>query len=391
MTTNRPLVRRVPTMGLLALLAAAGVLLIWRASPASAEPRLGGQLFGTGGEVTVEVLPAEANDTSELRLCQPGSPQIFLATNRDVGTVVNLGVYPQGTELVFCIYNRDHGWTFFMGPASRNPDNIEHAIVDVTGPGTAHVGFEDVLGGFDRDFDDNTFLFTGVVSNPPVANPDPYSTDEDVPLTVGAPGVLANDKDAEGDALGAAVVSSPANGTVTLSADGSFVYAPNANWHGTDSFTYKANDGRADSNVTSVTIEVRPVNDPPTCAAVSVDTPTLWPPNHQLGLVTVSGATDVDGDQVTIVVTRVTQDEPLNGLGDGDAAPDAVAARSANQVFVRAERSGTGDGRVYMIEYVASDGEGVSCSGSLRVAAPHDQRARAQAIDSGQTVDSFGI
>jgi hypothetical protein len=60
-------------------------------------------------------------------------------------------------------------------------------------------------------------------------------------------------------------------------------------------------------------------------------------------------------------------------------------------VFVRAERSGTGDGRVYMIEYVASDGEGLTCSGSLRVAAPHDRRARAQAIDSGQTVDSFGI
>ena len=55
----------------------------------------------------------------------------------------------------------------------------------------------------------------------------------------------------------------PANGTLTLNADGSFTYTPNANFNGTDSFTYQANDGTADSNVATVTITVNAVNDAP--------------------------------------------------------------------------------------------------------------------------------
>ena len=56
---------------------------------------------------------------------------------------------------------------------------------------------------------------------------------------------------------------SPANGTVTLASDGSFTYTPAANFHGTDSFTYTASDGRALSNAATVTITVTAVNDAP--------------------------------------------------------------------------------------------------------------------------------
>ena len=59
--------------------------------------------------------------------------------------------------------------------------------------------------------------------------------------------MLGNDSDVDGDALTAVLVSGPANGTLTLNADGSFTYTPDANFNGTDSFTYKANDGTADS------------------------------------------------------------------------------------------------------------------------------------------------
>ena len=61
----------------------------------------------------------------------------------------------------------------------------------------------------------------------------------------------------------------PANGTVTLNADGSFTYTPNANFNGTDSFTYTANDGTADSNVATVTITVTAVNDAPVGATTT--------------------------------------------------------------------------------------------------------------------------
>ena len=85
------------------------------------------------------------------------------------------------------------------------------------------------------------------VNDVPVAVDDGFETDEDVTLSVPPPGVLANDTDADGDPLTALLVSGPANGAVTLNPDGSFSYQPTANWHGTDTFTYKANDGQADS------------------------------------------------------------------------------------------------------------------------------------------------
>ena len=77
-----------------------------------------------------------------------------------------------------------------------------------------------------------------------------YAATEDTPVV--AAGVLANDTDVDGDALTAVLVSGPAHGSLTLNADGSFTYTPSANYNGPDSFTYKANDGQADSNVATV-------------------------------------------------------------------------------------------------------------------------------------------
>ncbi|MCH8292918.1 tandem-95 repeat protein [Candidatus Poribacteria bacterium] len=96
------------------------------------------------------------------------------------------------------------------------------------------------------------------VNDAPVAVDDADSVDEDNILTVAAPGVLTNDTDVDGDALTAVWVSGPANGTLTLNADGSFTYTPNANFNGTDSFTYKANDGALESNVATLAITVHP-------------------------------------------------------------------------------------------------------------------------------------
>ncbi|HEX8857895.1 MAG TPA: Ig-like domain-containing protein [Actinomycetes bacterium] len=106
-------------------------------------------------------------------------------------------------------------------------------------------------------------------NNPPVAGNDSYTTAEDMPSTVAAPGVLANDTDVDGDPMTAALATGPAHGALTLNANGSFTYTPAANFNGTDSFTYNANDGRADSNLATVTISVTEVNDPPTAATDS--------------------------------------------------------------------------------------------------------------------------
>jgi MYXO-CTERM domain-containing protein len=97
----------------------------------------------------------------------------------------------------------------------------------------------------------------------PVATADSYTTDEDAALSVSAPGVLDNDTDADGDSLTAVLQTDVSNGTLTLNVDGSFDYTPDADFNGTDSFTYVANDVTSDSNVVTVTITVTAVNDAP--------------------------------------------------------------------------------------------------------------------------------
>src|SRR6185369_15812284 len=87
------------------------------------------------------------------------------------------------------------------------------------------------------------------VNDAPVAANDSYTVNEDQVLTVAVgQGVLFNDTDIDGDNLAAVPVVNPTHRTLTLHADGSFVYTPTANYHGPDSFTYKANDGSADSD-----------------------------------------------------------------------------------------------------------------------------------------------
>ena len=112
------------------------------------------------------------------------------------------------------------------------------------------------------------------MTNPaPAASADAYSTNEDTPLNVAAPGVLGNDSDPNGDPLTAVKLTDPANGSVSLSPDGSFTYTPLANFNGPDSFTYAANNGSQNSSPATVTITVNPVNDAPSFGLAGSDVP----------------------------------------------------------------------------------------------------------------------
>ncbi|SEN60131.1 VCBS repeat-containing protein [Sphingomonas gellani] len=104
-----------------------------------------------------------------------------------------------------------------------------------------------------------------VTTPPPVTNTAPVAVDDTLAIVSGDTGkgnVLTNDKDADGDALTAALKKGPSHGTVTLSADGSYVYKAAAGYVGSDSFTYTASDGKASSSAT-VAVSVKappPVN-----------------------------------------------------------------------------------------------------------------------------------
>jgi large repetitive protein len=141
------------------------------------------------------------------------------------------------------------------------------------------------------------------VNDAPVANNNSYTKNEDVTLTVAAPGVLGNDTDADGNPLTAILVSGPSHGTLTLNANGSFTFVPQANYNGPDSFTYKANDGTADSNVATVTITINPVNDAPVAVADSYSTSEDTPLS-----VAAPGvlANDTDIDSVTLKAIKTS-------------------------------------------------------------------------------------
>ena len=127
----------------------------------------------------------------------------------------------------------------------------------------------------------------------PVANPDNYTTDEDVPLNVATTSVLANDTDADQDLLSAILITNPANGTLTLNANGTFNYIPIAHFSGTDSFTYRTNDGTANSNnLATVEIAVNAVADSPTLTVtpVSGNANTAIPLNINAALVDSDGS-----------------------------------------------------------------------------------------------------
>ncbi|MGE5608133.1 MAG: Ig-like domain-containing protein, partial [Bacillota bacterium] len=138
------------------------------------------------------------------------------------------------------------------------------------------------------------------VDDAPVANNDHYSTNEDTPLTIPPSGTLGNDTDVDGDQLIAIVDAKPSHGQLTLNADGSFTYTPDANFNGKDSFTYRASDGTLTSDPATVTIAVAAVNDPPVAKHDNVttaeDTPLELSPGALLG-----NDSDVDGDPLSIV------------------------------------------------------------------------------------------
>lgn len=105
-----------------------------------------------------------------------------------------------------------------------------------------------------------------VTLNPPLtAHPDEYTTLEDVPLVIGAPGVLGNDEYAIPDPITGGLVGGVPVGDVFFQPDGSFTYTPLENWSGDDSWTYVAQRGMDDpplSSVGQVLIHVIPVDDP---------------------------------------------------------------------------------------------------------------------------------
>ena len=140
------------------------------------------------------------------------------------------------------------------------------------------------------------------VNDAPVTQNVSVTTDEDSPYT---DSYTAYVSDVEGDALTVTAVTSPTNGTATCNDTSTdCTYTPNQDFNGTDSFTYKVNDGEFDSNISTVSITVNAQNDAPTVSTGTISTNENTAATLDLSTL----ATDVDGDDLTFNNTP-----PANG------------------------------------------------------------------------------
>lgn len=221
----------------------------------------------------------------------------------------------------------------------------------------------------------------------PVAEDFELETLEDEAVDVN---FLDHVSDDDGDELTIEILTEPSNGTLEVADDETVSYTPEEEWAGVVSFDYLANDGELDSEPATVHIVVLPVNDAPNCDAAVLSEDVLWPPNHREVTLDISGITDVDSTIITTEFTDITSNEAVNGTGDGNTDPDW----SVDDGWVRAERSGNGNGRVYSIAFSADDEDWTgtfvdpdnfvdpdpepidedACEGTGAVIVPHDRR-----------------
>jgi hypothetical protein len=223
----------------------------------------------------------------------------------------------------------------------------------------------------------------------PVADDETLTTQMDTPANVN---VLTGDVDVDGDVLAIDIGawSDPAHGSVGCNeTTGVCTYTPDAGYVGADSFTYTVTDGQAtDDGLVSVTVDE--LNADPSCTGVKPSEKKLWPPEHQLVAVKLSGAHDADGDPLVFAITGVTQDEKIKKVsGKGDEKPDAKrVSGKPDQIKLRAERDPDKNGRVYRIAYRVSDGRGGSCTGVEQVGVP--VKKRKTAVANAKSFNSFG-
>jgi hypothetical protein len=205
------------------------------------------------------------------------------------------------------------------------------------------------------------------VNDPPVANDDTATVDEDSGSTQIT--VLANDEDIDGDPISITGVTQPTHGTVTYTISAVF-YTPNLNYNGVDTFTYTIIDGYGGMDTATVTITVNPVNDPPNAVD---DTATVAEDSGSTQISVLLNDNDIDNDVLSVI--SITQ--PSHG----------TATYSASYVYYSPSANYNG---LDSLTYTISDGNGGTDSAKIDITVTpvNDQPV---AMDDTSTVieDSF--
>jgi MYXO-CTERM domain-containing protein len=227
------------------------------------------------------------------------------------------------------------------GSVTNNGSDVTYTPdTDYNGSDSFTYTVSDADGGTDTA---SVAITVNAVNDAPEASDDSATTDEDQSVTVDA---LANDTDVEGDALTVDSVGSPSNGSATTNGS-DITYTPDADYNGSDSFTYTVADGNGGTDTASVSVTVDPVNDAP-----EANNDSLTVDEDQSGTVDVlANDTDVDGDTISFE-------------SFGSLPSNGSVSRSGGDVTYTPDADYNGSDS---FTYSVSDGNGASDTGTVDV------------------------
>lgn len=171
----------------------------------------------------------------------------------------------------------------------------------------------------------------------PLAGADSYTVAANAILSIAAPGVLANDRDPDGDAIRAFPVTAPVHGSLVLNVDGSFRYTPAAGYSGTDSFSYRAADASASSSPATVSLTVQAAVKAPLAVADSYTAPVYRSAPYAARTLTVLANDNANGGTIApstlAIVNAPAKGGSARANSDGSIAYTPALRFSGTETF----------------------------------------------------------
>lgn len=197
-----------------------------------------------------------------------------------------------------------------------------------------------------------------------------FTIDDTLPPDITAPADVTAECESPGGTavdLGTPTVVEICDADVDITNDAPALFAL-----GSTTVTWTATDDAGNDATTTQDVTVVDTT-PPVIQSLTASPDVLWPPNHKMVSVVITAEVIDACDAVPLCrIVSVASDEPVNGLGDGDTEPDWIVTGDLT-VDLRAERSGSGDGRAYTIDVECSDASGNEADTSTTVTVPHDK------------------